>query len=151
VLKVELTLNGLDYTADQKTYGYFDPYVVNAFPRLISVEGTTRVSIKGFGFVNSNQTKSLVSSATTNTLLCGGSPCIKEATFIDKNTLETTTHPQSIVYLKETGENILWEAMNIDASVYENDFTDSNVQLFYYEEPNFGDLSNDESPSNVRS
>lgn len=93
VLKVELTLNGLDYTADGKNYGYFDPYVVNAFPRLISVEGTTKVSIKGFGFVNSNQTKSLVSSPTTNTLLCGGSPCIKEAIFIDKNTLETNTHP----------------------------------------------------------
>ena len=151
VLRVELTLNSLDYTNDGKNYGYFDPYVVNALPRLISVEGTTKVRIKGFGFVNSNQTKSLFSSPTTNTLLCGGSPCIKDAIFIDKNTLETTTYPQSTVYLKETGENILWEAMNIDASVYENDFTDSNVQVFYYEEPNFGDLSNDESPANVRS
>jgi hypothetical protein len=93
VLKVELTLNGLDFTMDQKTYGYFDPYVVNAYPRLISVEGTTKVRIKGFGFVNSNQTKSLFSSPTTNTLLCAGAPCIRDATFIDKNTLETTTQP----------------------------------------------------------
>ena len=57
VLKVELTLNSKDYTNDGKTYGYFDPYVLNAEPRLISVEGTTKVRIKGFGFVNSSETK----------------------------------------------------------------------------------------------
>jgi hypothetical protein len=51
VLRVELTLNEQDYTNDGKTYGYFDPYVLNAYPRLISVEGTTKVRIKGFGFV----------------------------------------------------------------------------------------------------
>ena len=54
VLRVELTLNGKDYTNDGKNYGYFDPYVLNAEPRLISVEGTTIVRIKGFGFVNSS-------------------------------------------------------------------------------------------------
>ena len=54
VLRVELTLNGQDYTNDKKTYGYFDPYVINVEPRLISVDGTTRVSIIGFGFVNSS-------------------------------------------------------------------------------------------------
>lgn len=54
VLRVELTLNGQDYTNDYKTYGFFDPYVLNAEPRLISIEGTTVVRIKGFGFVNSS-------------------------------------------------------------------------------------------------
>lgn len=56
VLRVELTLNSKDYTNDKQNYGYFDPYVLNAEPRLISVEGTTIVRIKGFGFVNSSQT-----------------------------------------------------------------------------------------------
>jgi hypothetical protein len=57
VLRVELTLNNKDYTNDAKTYGYYDPYVLNAEPKLISVEGTTMVRIKGFGFVNSGETK----------------------------------------------------------------------------------------------
>jgi len=30
VLRVELTLNGDDYTNDNKTYGYYDPYVIDA-------------------------------------------------------------------------------------------------------------------------
>ena len=62
MLRVELTLNGQDYTDDKKTYGYFDPYVLDASPRLISVDGTTIVNIKGFGFVNSGETKSLENS-----------------------------------------------------------------------------------------
>lgn len=71
VLRVELTLNGKDYTNDGKNYGYFDPYVLNAEPRLISVEGTTIVRIKGFGFVNSSQTQALYSSPhASQTLLC---------------------------------------------------------------------------------
>lgn len=65
VLHVEITVNGKDYTNDGKTYGYFDPYVLSAEPKLISVDGTTRVRIKGFGFVNSNETKSLISSPSS--------------------------------------------------------------------------------------
>jgi hypothetical protein len=29
VLRVELTLNGDDYTNDNRTYGYYDPYVID--------------------------------------------------------------------------------------------------------------------------
>jgi hypothetical protein len=51
VLRVEATFNDEDYTDDGLTYGYYDPYVLNVKPRLISVEGTTKVEIIGFGFV----------------------------------------------------------------------------------------------------
>ena len=71
VLRVELTVNGQDYTNDQKNYGYFDPYVLNAEPRLISVEGTTKVRIKGFGFVNSGEIRSKI-SGPTSPLKCNG-------------------------------------------------------------------------------
>ncbi len=32
-----------------------------------------------------------------------------------------------------------------------SDFTDNNVQIYYYEEPDYKELSIDESPANVRS
>ncbi len=62
VLTVELTVNGKDWTNDMLTYGYFDPYVIRAEPALISVDGTTKIRIIGFGFVNSKTSKSIVSS-----------------------------------------------------------------------------------------
>lgn len=30
VLEVEIAMNGLDFTNDNKTYGYYDPYVIDA-------------------------------------------------------------------------------------------------------------------------
>jgi len=92
VLRVELTVNGIDYTKDGKTYGYFDPYVLDAEPRLISIEGTTMVRIIGFGFVNSSETKALYNS-TSSSLVCMGNDCIKDATYLDKNTLLTSSFP----------------------------------------------------------
>lgn len=148
VLRVELTLNDQDYTNDKKTYGYFDPYVLNAEPRLISIEGTTKVRIKGFGFVDSHESKSKISNRTDPIQCNSPTDCIKEAVFIDKNTLETDTFPQRDVNYRGSGNNIAWDPMYIDASVYGNGFTENNVELFYYEEPDYQGLNQDESPAN---
>lgn len=92
VLRVEVTVNGQDYTNDKLTYGYYDPYVLNAEPRLISVDGTTKVSIKGFGFVNSSHTKSDFNNPDKH-ITCSNAACQKNAEYIDKNTLLTNTFP----------------------------------------------------------
>ena len=56
VLPVEVTFNGQDYTNDNQTYGFFDPYILDVQPRLISAKGTTTVRLYGIGFVNSTGT-----------------------------------------------------------------------------------------------
>lgn len=156
VLNVEATFNDEDYTTDGLKYGYYDPYVLNARPRLISVEGTTKVEIIGFGFVLSNQTKSLFDAPGTDRFLyCGergenNAPrCIKDAEYIDQNTLLTNTFPQHMVNYKGSNENIMWDPMTVDASVYSEDFTESNVEIYYYEEPEYGALNTNEAPENV--
>ena len=55
VLDVEVSFNGQDYSSNHVNYGFFDPYVLRVTPRLISPKGTTKVTINGFGFVNSEQ------------------------------------------------------------------------------------------------
>jgi hypothetical protein len=65
VLNVDLTLNGKDWTNDGLTYGYFDPFIIRAEPALVSIDGTTKIKLIGFGFVNSKTSKSLVRSPTT--------------------------------------------------------------------------------------
>jgi hypothetical protein len=64
VLRVELTLNGADYTHDSKTYGFYDPYVIDVQPRLISADGSTVVTIRGIGFVDSGEIKAKFANAT---------------------------------------------------------------------------------------
>ena len=55
MLKVEVSMNGDDYTTDGLTYGYFDPYILEVHPRLISTTGNTVVKVKGIGFVDSGE------------------------------------------------------------------------------------------------
>jgi hypothetical protein len=78
VLPVEITFNGQDYTNDNKTYGFFDPYILDVYPRLISPKGTTKVRLYGFGFVNSTGTdlKTKIDSVSRGNLTCSNSECV---------------------------------------------------------------------------
>lgn len=56
ILAVEVSINGVDFSNDKKTFGYFDPYIIDVSPRLIAIDGSTEVTLKGLGFVNSGET-----------------------------------------------------------------------------------------------
>jgi hypothetical protein len=65
VLFVEVTTNGESYTNDNFTYGYFDPFVLDANPKLLAVDGSTNMQIKGLGFVDSHQCKAAYDNRTS--------------------------------------------------------------------------------------
>lgn len=121
VLNVEVTINGESYTSDNKTYGYFDPFVLDANPKLLSTDGSTHVQIKGLGFVDSGQCKAAYDNRTSS-LTCDGGVCSRSAVFIDKNTLNTTSFPQSEVKYSHGG-HVNWDPMYIDALVMGDQFT----------------------------
>ena len=109
VLRVEITLNGEDFTHDGKTYGYFDPYVLDAVPRLINVDGSTKVQIKGFGFVDSGTTQAKFDSEKEHLVTSGKQNAVTDAKFIDKNTLLTNTLPQNALSYEKSGQNVWWD------------------------------------------
>ena len=47
------------------------------------------------------------------------------------------------------GKPISWDPLYIEASVYNNDFTENRVPLYYYEEPVYEHYSG-ETPSNIQ-
>jgi len=165
VLSVEVTTNGESYTSDNKTYGFFDPFVLDASPRLIATDGSTQVAIKGIGFVDSGQAKALYGNSSAAVVCAGGSQCIKAATFQDKHTLIAPTFPQSELKYQPTGkgkggnetkedgksQGVLWDPLYIDATVIGDEFTDNEVELFYYQDPTLKGSNIVESPSNVES
>jgi hypothetical protein len=68
--------------------------------------------------------------------------------------METQISPQSLINYKESKQNILWDPMTIDASIHGSnldDFTDNSVQVFFYEEPDYKEMSVSESPANTES
>ena len=129
VLKIEVTINGESYTSDNRTYGFFDPFVLDAEPRLIATDGSTLVAIKGIGFVDSSESKALFSNATYP-IYDGVSlaNCTKPATFKDKHTLMTTTFKQENVKYRykddpsfsRSDKSVLWDPIYIDATVAMN-------------------------------
>lgn len=151
VLKVELTTNGESYTSDNHTYGFFDPFVLDATPRLIAIDGSTQVAIKGIGFVDSGQAKALYSNRSRAVVCAGGSQCVKPATFKDKHTLITPTFPQSEVKYQGKDKSVLWDSLYIDATVIGDEFTENEVELFYYQDPILKSSNIVESPANVQS
>jgi hypothetical protein len=151
VLTVEATFNGQDYTHDNHTYGFFDPYVLDLQPRLISTRGTTRVRLVGFGFVNAgDDLKTVVSHVSRGALQCQGGSCVMNAEYVDKNTIESPTFPQSSVFFKDnTTENIKLNGMAIEASVTGGlGYTENGLEIWYYEQPDVISLSVNGAPTN---
>jgi hypothetical protein len=149
VLNVEVSVNGESYTSDNKTFGYFDPFVLDAFPKVLATDGRTKVQIKGIGFVDSGQCKAKYDNRT-NQIYCGSGECIKPATFVDKNTLNTTSFPQNeLKYYSGSGVNM--DPMYIDALVWGDQFTKNQVELHYYDEPALRSANIAESPANLQS
>ena len=48
-------MNKRDFTNDHVTYGFYDAFVLDVFPKLVSKRGGTKLTIKGFGFVDSGK------------------------------------------------------------------------------------------------
>jgi len=50
-LKVDVSMNGHDFTNHNVSYGFMDPYVLQITPRIYSPKGTTVATLHGYGFV----------------------------------------------------------------------------------------------------
>lgn len=44
---------------------------------------------------------------------------------------------------------MLWEGIQLEAAVYESDFTENGLTIWYYEDPDYQGLNQDETPANV--
>ena len=144
-------MNGFDYSNDNITFGFYDPYVIDAQPRLIATDGSTRVKVKGLGFVNSGETKVRFENQAVP-IKCSqaeGGTCVRPADFIDKNHIITDTIPQHDLFYVKDNTPVMWDPFHIEASVYNEDFTDNRVALYYYEDPKFETYTG-ETPCNIQ-
>jgi len=83
-------------------------------------------------------------------VVCGNDDCVKSATFIDKNTLRTQTFARDDIKCADDSEIINWDPIYIDATVQGNEFTENEVELFYYADPIISDPLINEAPGNIQ-
>jgi hypothetical protein len=148
VLTVEITMNGADYTNNKKTFGFFDPYIIDAHPKLINTRGTTMVTIKGLGFVDSDQLSTKFSGKDDD-IQCGDQPCVQKSVFLNSKSIKTATKPQKDMNYKKSGSNVMWDPFQVSVAVITGKYTDNKVYLQYYADPEFKLLSSAETPANI--
>ena len=152
IMPVEVSMNGRDYTNDKVTYGFYDAFVLDVQPHLISKKGGTKMTIKGFGFVNSGSSEisAKFGSKTAGELVCNDlTPCLQSATFVDKHTITTQSLPQTSVKY-QNGNNIGEDPMTVEVSVYGSMYTENDIEVFYIYDPEFKKVNRDSVPSNLQ-
>ena len=152
-MNVDVTMNGNDYTNDHVTYGYFDAFVIDVNPKLIPIQGGTNLTMTGFGFVDSEEgIKSKFGSKEKGEFGCTtGTPCIKSATFIDKNTVRAVSEPQEVMnYASGNHTNIGQAPFTVEASVFGSQFTENQIEVYYIFEPDFESINRNSVPRNLQ-
>lgn len=153
VLPVDVTLNDQDFTNDNVTYGFFDPFLLDVTPRLIPARGGTRLTLHGFGFVNSeaDQIESLFGTKKDGDLNCNAkTPCITKATFESKNILYTDSLPKASLTLASDGTALGDQGFTVDASVYQGGFTDAKIVVWYIHDLEYQSLNRNDVPKNLQ-
>lgn len=77
-----------------------------------------------------------------------------DAQFVDKHTLrisKDTTFARDSIKYADDGQIIDWDPIYVDATVQGNEFTENEVELFYYADPTISTPLINESPSNIQS
>lgn len=65
--------------------------------------------------------------------------------------MNTTSFPQSDIRYSGSGNDVKWDPMYIDALVWGDQFTQNQVEVFYYEDPQLKSANIAESPANLQS
>jgi len=152
IMYVDVSMNGDDYTNDHVNYGFYDAYVIDVNPKLIPAKGGTKLTVKGFGFVDTEHgVKSKFGSKDKGEFGCSsGSPCIAPATFVDGNNIITYSEPQDVMNYQGSHGNIGSDGFTVDVSVYGNQFTENGIQVFYIFDPDFISINRNSVPRNLQ-
>ncbi len=149
VVPVEISLDDEYYTSDNKEFGFYDPFVWNVKPKMVSRRGNTTIRIHGYGFVNTTGSSLKVRYGYLHKpLLCRNGPCVVMGKYIDKNTIEAQTFPYKDVVYSNTGLPLNRDEFAVEVSVYGDDFTRNNATIFYFEEPTYGEPAPPQVASN---
>jgi len=138
---IEVSFNeGEDYTNNGFKYTFYDPYVIRIEPQMISSKGKTKIKIHGYGFAESGENLKVKFGSVGRSIKCDEKPCIVSGEYVTENLILAETFPRKEVYLDKTEQVFGYERFPVEVSVYNDDFTNNNLTIFYYDEP---DIIND--------
>lgn len=137
---VEISFNdGEEFTNNKLIYTFYRPYVLRIEPQMIPSKGNTKLFIHGYGFADSAE--NLKVKFGGENIKCGSSlndlkgQCILNAKFINENLIEVDTFPRLEIFDVKKKQNLQYDRFPVEVSVFNNDFTNNNYTIFYFDEP----------------
>ena len=131
--------NGDDFTNNGHNYTFYDPYVIKVEPQMVSSKGNTTVNIYGYGFADSGKNLKVLYGSeddeTGDKLTCDYKDCVTQGEYVDSHLVKARTRPRKEITVDKTGEVLGYQRFPVEVSVYNDDFTNNNVTIFYYDEP----------------
>jgi len=125
ILTIEVSMNGEDYSNDKKTFGFYDPFVLDVSPKLISKTGSTKITVNGFGFVDTSKDLKTKFEASDADISCVND-CIMPAQYDSKHAIVSSTPAYSGV--KKSGHYLSpEEPLEVEVAVFADKFTDNNI------------------------
>ena len=154
ILDVEVSVNGVDFSNDKKQFGFYDPFVLHASPILISTTGSTKLEIKGFGFVDSSKygkLKALYDNDAGEYYWSDDkkNKWVMDAKYVDKNKLIAQTVPMDTISTKSNKKVKAFDPINVEISVYDDKFTSNHIKVYYYEEPEYSSTDPQSASANL--
>ena len=132
IVEVEVSLNGIDYTHNEKKYSYYDAFVLDIAPHIGKPGGGTPISVKGYGFADTGPTQLLCRFGSEEApLLCSGKPCVIPGKYISDTEVICDSPPKDAIKYKNTGEGIGTDWFDVEVSVHDNEFTKNHIKFRY--------------------
>jgi len=145
ITQFRITLNGFDYTSENITYTFYDAFILNLVPQIIPMEGGTNVQVNGYGFADTGSQKVKFEKDQTDLNCKDGKPCRIPAKYNSPSQLTFIAPPEAEVKT-QGGANIRYDPFDVEVSIHGDTFTDNNLKLQYYDQPEVGSLTDDNSP-----
>jgi len=80
--------------------------------------------------------KVMFGDSDKETIKCGTGKCLSLAEYIDSTILNTISKPRNEIIDKVTGKTIdYYKKFPVEVAIYNDDFTNNKVSVFYYEDP----------------
>ena len=146
-VNVSVSFNGRDYTPETIKYTFYDAFLIALDPSIVPVAGNTPVKVIGYGFAPTGSIKVRLGSPKAPLKCNGGSPCVVNANYMDDQHLNFTMPPQSDLTFAGNGSNVGFLPIQVEVSIYGEDFTESGLTVQYYQEPTVGVVEGTTGPS----
>ena len=135
VFTLEVSFNaGEEFTNNKKNFTFYDPFILKINPQMVSSSGNTTIYIAGYGFADTGDNLKVKFGSPGRPLKCDMGSCIVKAQYVNENLIIAKSFSKDLITYLDSGKSIQNDRIAIEVSLYNDDFTSTNMTFFYFDD-----------------